>query len=306
MGDCMTSCRSIPILAGAISRKIRKTRPSAAIPYMLFGFYSFCVIESGVRVQSLPLRNVGVNMMEYMDEHHRVLEKYYDAFIIKSSNIIKDTARDIGVGAQRALVRISPHVAIYTNPKYAKLLGAYNNKILKEDKRMLLAVSNLIFHPQAIYEMSYDIVKFIIERAPEKTQDEFIVRFKKAYDNTTDLIALKVTQQATKIAIISMIARLIATNLTNKAAVIAVISKITKTSLTAFQIYGLVTKAGLAADKLRQQDRLIYNLLYSKNSEMLYFIIEPQISPLIYVTKINDHTNADALIEALATLFHKD
>lgn len=244
--------------------------------------------------------------MEYIDTHYRVLEKYYDAFIKKSSNIIIGTVKDIGVGAQRALVRISPYTVVYTNPKYAKLFNAYTNKILKEDKRMFSAVYNLVMHSQIIYEMSFEIIKFILERTPVKTQDEFIVRFKKTYVKSTDFIALKATQQATKISIIMVIAKFIAVNLVNKSSVIAASSKITSISLTAFQIYGFVTKAGLAADKLRQQDRLIYDLLYSKNIEMLYFIIEPQISPLISVTKVNDHTNADALIEALSIIFHKD
>ncbi|MEQ9850058.1 hypothetical protein [Pectobacterium brasiliense] len=42
----------------------------------------------------------------------------------------------------------------------------------------------------------------------------------------------------------------------------------------------------------------------SKNTEMLYFIVAKKIDPLIFLTKLNDHTNADELINALADIFY--
>ncbi|MEQ9872851.1 hypothetical protein ABRP91_03155 [Pectobacterium brasiliense] len=42
----------------------------------------------------------------------------------------------------------------------------------------------------------------------------------------------------------------------------------------------------------------------SKNTEMLYFIVAKKIDPFIFVTKLNDHTNADELINALADIFY--
>lgn len=61
----------------------------------------------------------------------------------------------------------------------------------------------------------------------------------------------------------------------------------------------------MSARKLRREDKIIYNMLYAKNAEMLYFIVAKKLDPLIIVTKTNDHANADALIKALADIFYE-
>ncbi|NDJ55929.1 hypothetical protein GWD52_02745 [Enterobacteriaceae bacterium 4M9] len=244
--------------------------------------------------------------MEYIDTHNAVLERYFDAFIKKSGNIIKETVSEIGSGATRSLVRISPYIVTYTDQKYAKVLAEYRDKILAEDERMFYAVFNLCLNPKIITEMTFDIIKFVIDRMPPQTQDGFINKYKELYGESTDFIAEMATKQATKTAIIYAIATLLSIEIARKAEVMAAVSKVTKYSLTALQIYGLVTKAGISADKLRRQERIIYNLLYSKKIEMLYFIIEPKIAPLIAITASNDHANADALIQVFSNIFHRD
>ncbi|XYQ52787.1 hypothetical protein ACS91J_12935 [Pectobacterium carotovorum] len=82
------------------------------------------------------------------------------------------------------------------------------------------------------------------------------------------------------------------------------ISQLSKRVIIAFQIYSYVEKTAQSARKLRRSDRVIYNMLYSKNTEILYFIVAKKIDPLIVVTKLNDHTNADELINALADIFY--
>ncbi|MCU1791768.1 hypothetical protein CUU52_01925 [Pectobacterium polaris] len=64
------------------------------------------------------------------------------------------------------------------------------------------------------------------------------------------------------------------------------ISQLSKRVITAFQIYSYVEKAAQSARKLRRNDRVIYNILYSKNTEMLYFIVTKKNRPFDCCDKI--------------------
>ncbi|MDK6769615.1 hypothetical protein QP380_30465, partial [Klebsiella aerogenes] len=60
--------------------------------------------------------------------------------------------------------------------------------------------------------------------------------------------------------------------------------------------------AASAANRLKFQDPAYYQALYKENIEMLYFLIEPQMSEIIYQINSGDNNEekiGDALYEIL-------
>ncbi|WEP44435.1 hypothetical protein NNQ27_16660 [Cronobacter dublinensis subsp. infanticibi] len=67
-------------------------------------------------------------------------------------------------------------------------------------------------------------------------------------------------------------------------------------------IYSKAEVAALAANKLKFQDAAYYQILFREKIEMLYFLIEPQMSKIIYQVESggnNEEVIGDALYEML-------
>ena len=67
-------------------------------------------------------------------------------------------------------------------------------------------------------------------------------------------------------------------------------------------IYSKAQVAALAANKLKFQDPTYYQALYQQNLEMLYFLIEPQMTKIIYQIESggnNEEIIGDAIYELL-------
>ena len=67
-------------------------------------------------------------------------------------------------------------------------------------------------------------------------------------------------------------------------------------------LYTKAQTAASAANRLKFQDPAYYQALSRENIEMLYFLIEPQMSEIIYQVKSGDNNEekiADALYEIL-------
>lgn len=237
---------------------------------------------------------------------HEVLAKYLEAFIDKASGALRESVRDIETGAVRTLALISPPTPlVHSNPQLTSLIAAYRDKIRQDDLRMLYSIRSLIMKPAVIYEMTFTIVKFIFSTMPEKTKKNFTERRPEIENKVTDIIAKQAIKAAAKIALIEVIVQLISLQISKSSDVLITSRKVVARMLTAFQIYSYFDKAARAAGKLRRENRIIYNMLYGQEVEMLYFIIAERIEPLIKVSLSNDHSNADALMYALGEVFYK-
>ncbi|CNI62408.1 Uncharacterised protein [Yersinia pekkanenii] len=244
--------------------------------------------------------------MEDTQSSNDVLAKYFDAFLQKTSGTLRESVRDIETGAMRSLALMAPSITLgYTNPQYASLMSAYSDMIRAEDLRMIYSLKSIIVKPTVIYEMTLTIVTFLFATMPERTKKDFTERRSELEKKITDTIAKQAVKAAAKIALIEVISRLIALEVSGSPDVILMSRKLVARMLTMFQIYSYFDKAAVAARQLRRENKIIYNMLYSQQVEMLYFIIEKKIDPLIKVSLSNDHTNADALMYALANIFYK-
>lgn len=238
--------------------------------------------------------------------YNEVLAKYFDAFVDRASGALREGVRDIETGAVRALASISPNVGLgYANLPYAPLMSAYSDMIRAEDLRMIYSLSSLILKPTVIYDMTLAIVNFLFATMPERTKKSLTERRSELEEKVTDTIAKQGIKAAAKIALIEVIARLIALEVSRSPDVMIMSRKLVAKMLTIFQVYSYFDKAAVAARKLKYENKIIYNMLYAQKTEMLYFIIAKKIDPLIKVSLSNDHTNADALMFALADVFYK-
>lgn len=72
--------------------------------------------------------------------------------------------------------------------------------------------------------------------------------------------------------------------------------------MNATTLYAKAQVAASAANRLKFQDSSYYQALCKENLEMLYFLIEPQMSEIIYQVNSGDNNEekiADALYEIL-------
>ncbi|MEE3661923.1 hypothetical protein V2I52_08260 [Brenneria sp. g21c3] len=74
--------------------------------------------------------------------------------------------------------------------------------------------------------------------------------------------------------------------------------------VTGTNIYANAQVAAAAARKRQYQDADYYQTLYKENIEMIYFLIEPYISKIIYQIKFSDN-NEEKIMDALYEILKK-
>jgi len=80
------------------------------------------------------------------------------------------------------------------------------------------------------------------------------------------------------------------------------VNKFSSWFIVGVSFYSKAQVAASAANKLKFQDAECYQLLYKEGLEMLYFLIEPYMSKVIYQIQSGDNNQkkiADALYELL-------
>ena len=238
---------------------------------------------------------------------NNVLAKYFDAFIQKSGAALRESVKDFETGSIRTLAFMNPAATFgigHSDIKYFDYMSATNQLIRAEDYRMLHSIKSLILKPKVIYNMTFVIVSFSLSKMPDKNKRSLIERRSEIEKMIKDLINKQAVKAAAKYALIEVISRIIALEISRSPEVILMSKKLVAKILTIFQIFSYFDKASHAARKLQREHRVIYNILYAQKVEMLYFIIEEKIDPIINIEVTNDSSNADALMYALAKVFY--
>ncbi|QIP92341.1 hypothetical protein HAP32_02860 [Serratia fonticola] len=191
-----------------------------------------------------------------------VLERYFDAFVKKSSTVIIDTVETMGLGAERTFMTVAPELVpeLTMFPQYNRVIKSHlssnRDLILVENKRMVMAIMMLSRDPLTISEMIKVTIHTIFILMPAELQDRVI-------EKLPSLIAPKgsslVANTATKIALTEAIIRIVSYTISSDPDVLKQAGRITTITLTAFQIYAIVEKASRSARKLRRENTAIYN-----------------------------------------------
>ncbi|CAI1109054.1 Uncharacterised protein [Serratia fonticola] len=238
-----------------------------------------------------------------------VLERYFDAFVKKSSTVIIDTVETMGLGAERTFMTVAPELVpeLTMFPQYNRVikshLSANQDLILVENKRMVMAIMMLSRDPLTISEMIKVTIHTIFISMPAELQDRVIEKLPSLIaPKGSSLVANTATKMATKIALTEAIIRIVSYTISSDPDVLKQAGRITTITLTAFQIYAIVEKASRSARKLRRENTAIYNQLYQMKIEMLYFLIEKKVDTLINAVK---EKSADDVIQALSEILQQ-
>lgn len=114
--------------------------------------------------------------------------------------------------------------------------------------------------------------------------------------------AYEAADRSSKLAISLIIAKLIVSSADFQESYIKKVNEMSTWFVKATALYAKAQMAALAANKLKFQDAEYYQLLYREKLEMLYFLIEPQMSKIIHEVESgrnNEEVIGDALYEIL-------
>lgn len=107
-----------------------------------------------------------------------------------------------------------------------------------------------------------------------------------------------------KTALALVIARLITASYRFSQSHTSIINKTSLRVLSVLSFYGKIQTASLAARRLRIADTDYYFELYQQNLDLLYFLIEPEMSKIIYMTR-SGTCNEDEIIFLLNEILQK-
>ncbi|MBS9424297.1 hypothetical protein [Photorhabdus caribbeanensis] len=108
--------------------------------------------------------------------------------------------------------------------------------------------------------------------------------------------------RATKFAISISVAEMIYQSLIRNVVIKNIARKFINAGLVAFQSYGYVENAAVSSNKLKRECPPFYWALYSKELEMLYFIVEPMLSR--GVSLIGKQCSEDDIVHAIADIIN--
>lgn len=171
------------------------------------------------------------------------------------------------------------------------------NQLKQEDLRYLKQLRMLFTRQDVVLEM----VEIYFRKKLSRIGDTGI-------QNIQRLLAEKASDYASgkssKLAIAQLIALVITQSRDFKQSHINVINTTSSYAVTAFKFYGKFEIATKAARKLRFDDADYYFDLYNANLEMFYYLIEPEMSKIIYL-KNSGSTSEEHILNLLNKILIK-
>ncbi|RYC38050.1 hypothetical protein [Pectobacterium zantedeschiae] len=157
------------------------------------------------------------------------------------------------------------------------LFEKYNDvcqELQYEDSRMVSAIKEVFKRDDVILDM----VKIYIDNLMKDFDENKQKTIAKAILGVTSEFS---TNRAIKESISYALAKFISTTLNFNASLRKTINQTSYWAITVTAFYGKVQKAAMSARHLRDINPALYALFYSQKLEMLYFLIEPILSPYI-------------------------
>lgn len=218
----------------------------------------------------------------------RTIALNFEKALAELHQTMLDTGRGIVSGAQRASGYGSCFFDDYKD---------VCNQLKQEDLRYLKQLRMLFTQQDVVLEM----VEIYFRKKLSRIGDTGI-------QNIQRLLAEKASDYASgkfsKLAIAQLIALVITQSRDFKQSHINVINATSSYAVTAFKFYGKFEIATKAARKLRFDDAEYYFDLYNANLEMFYYLIEPEISKIIYL-KNSGSTSEEQILNLLNKILIK-
>lgn len=168
----------------------------------------------------------------------------------------------------------------------------------REDKRLVLALGEIYNRKDVTLDMVEIYFRKTLNRLGEQKSKDLITNI----HNLLGKAAEHASAKASKLALSSTLANLIINSRDFKQNHIKLVNSFSTWFVNGATLYSKAQVAASAANRLKFQDPQYYQALYKENIEMLYFLIEPQMSEIIYQVNSGDNSAqviGDALYEIL-------
>lgn len=219
-------------------------------------------------------------------ESDRILGLYAEEVGSELKEVSEDTVDTIGMGLKRALWRTSYFFDGYRD---------VNDNINREDWRMILALRSIIEERNFIKQAAEIFTEQLLKEQNTEARERIYIKLLKISSEFS-------ASRATKLAISITVAEVIYQALIKNVVIKNVAREFINGTLMVFQTYGYVERAAISANKLKRECPSFYWALYSKELEMLYFIVEPVLSR--GVSLIGKKCNEDDIAHAIADIIN--
>lgn len=170
----------------------------------------------------------------------------------------------------------------------------------REDKRLVLALGEIYNRKDVTLDMVEIYFRITLNRLGEQKSKDLITNI----HNLLGKAAEHASAKASKLALSFTLANLIINSRDFKQNHIKLVNSFSTWFVNGATLYSKAQVAASAANRLKFQDPQYYQALYKENIEMLYFLIEPQMSEIIYQVNSGDN-NAQVIGDALYEILRK-
>lgn len=170
----------------------------------------------------------------------------------------------------------------------------------REDKRLVLALGEIYNRNDVTLDMVEIYFRKTLNRLGEQKSKDLITNI----HNLLGKAAEHASAKASKLALSFTLANLIINSRDFKQNHIKLVNSFSTWFVNGAMLYSKAQVAASAANRLKFQDPQYYQALYKENIEMLYFLIEPQMSEIIYQVNSGDN-NAQVIGDALYEILRK-
>lgn len=168
----------------------------------------------------------------------------------------------------------------------------------REDKRLVLALGEIYARNNVSLDMVEIYFRRTLARLGVQKSNDLVSRIQQLIGKAAEHASTK----ASKLALSFTLANLVLESSDFKKKHIKIVNSFSTWFVNGATLYANAQIAASAANRLKFQDPLYYHSLCQENLEMLYFLIEPQMTQIIYQVNSGDNNEekiADALYEIL-------
>lgn len=171
-------------------------------------------------------------------------------------------------------------------------------ELMNEDRRLALSLAEIYNRNDVVLDMVEIYFRKTLKRLGEQKSTNLAAFLKKKIGEK----AYEYAEKSSKLALSLTIAKLVLSSGDFQESHITMVNRLSSIYINGVVVYSKAQIASLAANKLKFQDSAYYQALYKENLEMLYFLIEPQMTKIIYQVESGDNNEeiiGDALYELM-------
>lgn len=173
-------------------------------------------------------------------------------------------------------------------------------ELFNEDRRLVLSLGEIYNRNDVVLDMVELYFRKTLKRLGSNKNASLVTFLKKELGEK----AYEAAEKSSKQSLSFTIANLVISSGEFQKSHIRLVNSLSSVFVNGMVMYSKAQVAALAANKLKYQDSSYYYDLYKQNLEMLYFLIEPQMSKIIY--QVESGNNSEEVIgDALYGLLKK-